>query len=218
MKNFSYLEQWSWRNAPRVLEGWGFKKPRVSPSRGHPKEPFGTLWPSFKNMGRKWFIIRPNRPLVIPTKTPTQSSPAIGQRRLCIWYVSFQILKWGKIEPQEFFLYKNGLRLRSLYIESGWGREGGFESERDPLMPILTSRTEAIISACNSCALQEQTSTFWRKLRFITVGKFCFYRSRGHRKWNPPSYSGLRTQDSGPRPLLLELGVQKVDCRGVLCA
>lgn len=125
MKNFSYLEQWSWRNAPRVLEGWGFKKPRVSPSRGHPKEPFGTLWPSFKNMGRKWFIIRPNRPPVIPTKTPTQSSPAMDKGGCVSWYVSFQILKWGKIEPlRVFFIYKWTSAYESIYRK--WrGRDGG---------------------------------------------------------------------------------------------
>ena len=216
MKNFSYLEQWSWRNAPRVLEGWGFKKPRVSPSRGHPKEPFGTLWPSFKNTGRKWLIIRPNRPPVIPTKTPTQSSPAMDKGGCVSWYVSFQALKWGKIEPKSVFLYKNGLWLRSLYIERG---EGGrvWKSKR-PFNAYFNKQNRSNNFTWNSCALHEQTSMFWRKLRFITVGKFCFYRSGGHRKWNPPRYSGLRTQDSGPRPLLLVLGVQKVDCRGVRCA
>lgn len=99
-------------------------------------------------------------------------------------------------------------------------REGGCESQRDPLMPILTSRTEAIISDCNSCALHEQTSIFEESYVLLQLVNFAFIGVEviGNEIHRDSQDSGLRTQDSGPRPLLLVLGVQKVDCRGVLCA
>ena len=87
-------------------------------------------------------------------------------------------------------------------------------------MPILTSRTEAIISLGIHVPFMNRPPCFEESYVLLQLVNFAFIGVEviGNEIHRDTQDSGLRTQDSGPRPLLLVLGVQKVDCRGVRCA
>ena len=61
------------------VEEWGFKKERVSPSKGHPKVPLGRAGgpPELKNKGKKWFKMTPITKPRLPVTTSQKPAPAL---------------------------------------------------------------------------------------------------------------------------------------------
>lgn len=161
----AHLEQWSWRKAPRELEGWGFKKRRVSPSIGQPKVPLGT-GPSLKNNGKKWLKMRPNKNPNMPTTRESQKPPAMEERSSGIGTFTRTKCKTSLATS----VYIERICLCVCFFFGGGGAWCWEYWDISWYYYMFINREES-----------KQTLS-----QIITVGEINFIR--GHRKWNPPIY------------------------------